>query len=219
MVEYIKVTKGPLAGTEYERKGKRILIPSKSQYQETLKNLAESDNMKTLLAVRMGCELGLSRIEICNAEVSNIDHDHKRGLWIQIAKKVRRGSKKDKTGIIHPNFVMRSREIPINVNLYAFLKNYINRDQKYILIRERGDINKPFKPLNINYLYERSNISWSSHKSRHYFKSQVWSWMMENQRVDPGLLKELLGHKKETTEDYGEYSWDYKLGVIDKVFS
>ncbi len=195
-------------GIIYNRNPKRIIIPSKNQYQETLKNLTELDCMKTLVATRLGCELGLSRIEVCNAEISNIDRDHKRGLWIQVAKKVRRGSK----------FEMRSREIPINVNLYAFLKNYIRQDQKYILVRERGDINKPFSPLHINYLYERSSVPWSSHKSRHYFKNRLYDWMRENRCVDPALVKELMGHHLDVHESYGSISWDYKIEIIDKVF-
>ena len=41
--------------------------------------------------------------------------------------------------------------------------------------------------------------------------------MRENQQVDLGLIKELMGHKKTVTEDYGSYSWDYKRNVIDEV--
>ena len=65
---------------------------------------------------------------------------------------------------------------------------------------------------------EKANIQWSSHKSRHFFKSQIWTWMRENKQVDPGLVKDLMGHKKTVTEIYGPISWDYKCGMVDKVF-
>jgi len=142
----------------------------------------------------------------------------KRGLWIEVAKRVRRGKKKVE-GKKVPIFEMRQREIPINSNLYQLLKTYVKSSQKYILHREKGDITKPFIPRYINTLYEANNIPWSTHRSRHFFKAQVWSWMQKNKQVDIGLLKEYLGHKKDTTENYGVYSWDYKREVLDKVFS
>ena len=36
---------------------------------------------------------------------------------------------------------------------------------------------------------------------------------------DTALLKELMGHKKDTHETYGNYSWDYKCEVLDSTFS
>jgi len=42
--------------------------------------------------------------------------------------------------------------------------------------------------------------------------------MQKNKQVDKGLLQEFLGHQKDTTDDYGEYSWDYKREVLDGVF-
>jgi len=209
MVKQIKVTKGEQAGTVYKREEKRILIPSKQQYQETIKQLSEQNLMTTLIAVRLGCELGMSRIEVCNAEVNNIDRYHKRGLWVEVAKHIKRDGK----------FVMRSREIPINIGLYSLLMNYIDQDTKYVLKRERkGNITKPMQPLQINYLYEQSNIAWSTHKSRHYFKEQLWTWMRNNRQIDSALTKELMGHSKTVDESYGGISWDYKLETIDKVF-
>ena len=113
---------------------------------------------------------------------------------------------------------MRQREIPINSNLYQQLKTYITSSEKYILHRERGNIIKSFIPRYVNTLFEKNSIPWSSNKSRHFFKAQVWSYMMQQGRPDVGLLKEFLGHKKDTTENYGAYSWDYKRKVLDEVF-
>lgn len=198
-------------GIEYNRQEKRILIPSKQQYRDTLKQLTENIQMKALIAVRLGCELGLSRLEICNAEVSNIDRYHKRGLWIDVAKKIRKGKKK-------VEFVMRKREIPVNVGLYGLLNTYIQDNQKFIVQRSKGNINKSMNPLQINYLYDVAGINWSSHKSRHYFKTQVWNWMRKERQIDTALVKELMGHTKSVDENYGEIDWEYKLGVIDAVF-
>lgn len=201
-------------GTSHERKHARILIPSQEQYNDTLKRLTEEQHMKALMAVRLGCECGMSRIEVSNAEVANIDREHKRGLWIQIAKHIK--SKKKKEG--KPIFEMRSREVPIPVSLYGLLTTYMDSNQKYILIREKGDITKPFQPLHINFLYEEAKVPWSSHKSRHYFKNRMMDWMRANRQVDVGLLKELMGHAKDVHESYGSISWDYKRDTIDKVF-
>lgn len=197
-------------GIEYNRQEKRILIPSKTQYRDMLKQLAETNQMKAMVAVRLGCELGISRLEICNAEVSNIDRYHKRGLWLDIAKKIRKGNKAE--------FVMRKREVPVNVGLYALLNTYIQDNLKFIVQRSKGDINKPMNSLQINYLYDIAGISWSTHKSRHYFKTQVWNWMRKERQIDTALVKELMGHTKSVDENYGEIDWEYKLDVIDKVF-
>ena len=200
---------------------KRALVPDKELYIQTLKKLVENDNITTLIAVRLGCELGLTRLEIVNARNSDIDRINKRGLWIEVAKQVRRGSRivKHGKGITKvPIFEMRQREIPINSNLYQLLKTYSTNGQKYILHREKGDMLKPFISRYINTLYESTSIPWSSHKSRHYFKGQVWAWMIKNRQPDPGLLKEFMGHEKTTDENYGVYPWDYKLEVLDKVF-
>lgn len=196
---------------------KRTYIPNSQIYKDVLAKLIEKDDLTTLIAIRMGCEMGLSRIEIVNSRVSDIDRINKRGLWVEVAKRVRRG-KKIVDGEKKSVFKMRQREIPINNSLYQLIKAYANHNQKFILQREKGDITIPFIPRYINTLYELNEVPWSSHKSRHFFKAQVWSWMQKNRQVDPGLLKEYLGHKKSTTENYGEYSWDYKLEVLDKVF-
>lgn len=190
---------------------KRSLIPDHEQYQKILTIFSEHDSnkhLKCFVAVRLGCEMGLSRLEIVNLRVSDIDRFHKRGLWVEIAKKVKRGSK----------FEMRQREIPMNPNLYLFIKTYVDKNQQYILRREKGeDWRKPFIPRYINTLYDDCAVPWSPHKSRHYFKNRVADWMRDSHQVDLGLIKELMGHKKTVTEDYGSYSWDYKRDVIDKV--
>jgi len=196
---------------------KREYVPDLETYRQTLTRLVEANEIKALIAVRIGCEMGLSRIEIVNIRLSDIDRINKRGLWIEVAKRVRRG-RKVVDGKKIPVFQMRQREVPINSNLYQLLKTYSTGSQQFLLHREKGDITKPFIPRYINTLYDSNDIIWSSHKSRHFFKSQVWSWMQKNRQVDSGLMKEYLGHKKDTTESYGAYSWDYKREVLDKVF-
>ena len=197
---------------------KRSLIPSQEQYKQTLTRLIEGGQLTCLVAVRMGCEMGMTRIEIINSRVSDLDRYHKRGLWIERAKKVRRGIKTMEDGTKKVVFEMRKRELPVNPNLYQILKSYINKDQMFILKREKGNFNNPFIPRYINHLYEANEIPWSTHKSRHFFKNMVIDWMRNNRQMDQGLIKDLLGHKKSQTESYGSISWDYKCDVIDKVF-
>jgi hypothetical protein len=197
---------------------KRSYIPEKQEYKNTLTQLIEKGDLTTLIAVRMGCELGMSRIEIVHSRVTDIDRYHKRGLWIETAKQVRRGYTKNKQGKRKPKFEMRKREIPINPSLYQLLKSYVDETQKYILHRKKGNIQKPFSPRYINTLYEQHNIIWSTHRSRHYFKNQVMDWMRRNRQVDEGLIKHYMGHKKSQTQEYGSISWDYMRDVIDQVF-
>jgi integrase len=156
----------------------------------------------------MGCEMGMTRIEIVNARLSDLDRYHNRGLWVEIAKKVKRGSE----------YKARSREIPMNPSLYGLIKGFASKSPVYILYREKGDIMKPLQTRNLNSLYESALIPWSTHKSRHYFANRVKDHMREKQQVDEGLLADLLGHKKTQTQQYGSLSWDYKLRVIDEVF-
>ena len=201
-----------------EKNEKRKYVPNTETYKKTLTSLIEHDQDTTLMCVRMGCEMGMTRIEIVNARVSDMDRYNKRGLWIKVAKAVRRGKKRMEDGTLKPKFEMRSREVPVNPELYQLIKSYADEDQVFILKRKKGKIDIPFAPRYINTLYEKANIPWSSHKSRHFFKSQIWAWMRENRQVDPGLVKDLMGHKKTVTEIYGSISWDYKCGVVDKVF-
>jgi len=187
---------------------KRTLIPSNEQYQTTIKELTDRNLFRTLIAVRMGCEMGLSRLEILNAKLSDLDRIHQRGLWIEIAKKVNRG------GI----FQARSREIPVNSSLYALIKGFSSNGSIYILQRQKGDNRKPLQTRNLNSLYETANIPWSTHKSRHYYKNRIIDWMRTNRQVDFELIADLMGHKKTQTQQYGSISWDYKLKTIDEVF-
>lgn len=185
-------------------------IPSRQQYKETCIKLAEEDHLTTLIAVQMGCEMGMTRLECCNARFSNLDRFHDRGLWVEIAKRIRCSNSDGQK--------MRSREIPIPPNLYMNLKSYILEGQKYILRRKIGDWKKPFSPRYINNLYERHGVFWSSHASRHFFKNCIWDYMRKNKAVDTALVKKLMGHTLNVFESYGSISWDYKREVIDNTF-
>lgn len=199
-------------GIIYEREEKRgkETIPSKQQYTETIKELSTKKEWDVLLVVRMGCEMGMSRQDIVNAEIKNIDRHHPRGLWIETSKRVKRKGK----------YEMRSREVPINSSLYSFIQNYIDSNNKYILKRKKGNILKPNSEQKINELYEKGNIFWSPHKSRHYFRTQLKMWMRQQRSVDEELVDSLMGHQpKEAREMYGVIDWSYKQEVIDKVFN
>jgi len=197
---------------------KRTYVPDKTVYHTTLQRLIEDDNMMTtLIAIRLGCELGMTRLEIVNAKVNDLDRINRRGLSVEVAKRVRRGTTK-KNGVKIPKFQMRQREIPVNSSLYQLLKAYVRGSGVYILQRERGDDDKPFHVDMINKMYDSAKIPWGTHKSRHYFKSQVWAWMIRNRRPDEAVLKELMGHKKDVHQSYGEYPWDYKLEIVDGTF-
>lgn len=187
---------------------KRTLIPSNEQYQTTIKALTDKQLFRTLIAVRMGCEMGMSRLEICNARLSDLDRIHPRGLWVEIAKRVNRG------GV----FQARSREIPVNSGLYALIKGFSSNGSIFILHREKGDANDLLQTRNLNSLYDLAAIPWSTHKSRHYYKNRVLDWMRTNKQVDFELIADLLGHKKTQTQQYGSISWDYKIKTIDEVF-
>lgn len=197
---------------------KRTYIPTREEYRQTVARLVEEKDLDALIVMRLGCELGMSRIEIVNTKISDIDRINKRGLWVEVAKQVRRGFKQGRGGKRKPNFEMRQREIPINTGLYQLLISYMNNSQVYLLKRHKGDKKKAFTPRYINSIYERAEISWSSHRSRHFFKNQLKDWMRKNRQIDDELVKEYLGHKKDTTELYGSLSWDYKCEVLDKVF-
>lgn len=198
---------------------KRSKIPTRQEYVDMVKTLTERKDLDTLIVLRMGAELGMTRLEIVNARVSDIERLNKRGLWIDVAKKVRRGTRKTKKGRKKPLMVMRQREVPINTSLYQLLISYVDKEhQTFIMKREKGDMTKNFTPRYINTIYERAGIPWSPHRSRHFYKNRIWDWMREQHQPDEGLVSELLGHKKTQTQDYGSISWDYKLEVIDKVF-
>ena len=196
---------------------KRTLIPSNEQYQAVIKDLTDKNLFRTLIAVRLGCEMGMTRLEIVNARLSDLDRYHNRGLWVEIAKKVHRGNK-IVDGVKTAQFQARSREIPMNTSLYALVKGFASKSPVYLLYREKGDIMKPLQTRNLNSLYTVAEIPWSTHKSRHYFANRMKDYMREKHQVDEGLLADLLGHKKTQTQQYGSLSWDYKQRVIDEVF-
>jgi integrase len=196
---------------------KRTLIPSNEQYQTVIKDLTDKNLFRTLIAVRLGCEMGMTRLEIVNARLSDLDRYHNRGLWVEIAKKVHRGNKII-DGKKTAQFQARSREIPMNTSLYALVKGFASKSPVYLLYREKGDIMKPLQTRNLNSLYTVAEIPWSTHKSRHYFANRMKDYMREKHQVDEGLLADLLGHKKTQTQQYGSLSWDYKQRVIDEVF-
>jgi len=204
-------------GITYERKKMRgsETIPDKELYKQTISRLATDGLWDCLIAVRMGCEMGLARIDIVNAEVKNINRNHPRGMWIEISKLVRRGGSKEK-----PIYKMRSRDIPINPSLYSVMMNYIEKDSKYILKRKKGEMTKPFGVQRINDLYKEGEIPWSTHKSRHYFKTELKDWLRANKTMDDEFVNSLMGHKpKGASEMYGIMKWEYKQEVIDKAFS
>lgn len=158
--------------------------------------------------------MGMTRLEIVNAKVSNLDINYARGLWVDNAKRVEDGK------IIYE---MRSRDIPVNQSLYIILKNYIEEDQVYILRRKTGDKdwNKPFNVHHIDDLYHSHGISWNSHSSRPFFKNAILNWQRRNQQIDYPVLKSLIGGQeieKEIEELYGRISWNYKKEVIDNTF-
>lgn len=186
------------------------LIPSQEKYREICTKLLEEKHMKVLIAVRMGCELGTSRLECVNARVSDLDRFHSRGLWIEIAKKIKHG--KD-------DWRMRSREIPVNPSLYLLLKEYIEEEQVYILRRKFGDWATPFIPHYINDLYYRYGVPWNTHASRHFFKNAIVDWQRRNRQMDYTVTKSLMGHSLNGGhEQYGSISWNYKKEVIDNTF-
>lgn len=188
------------------------------EYRKTIARLVDEDAMTELIAVRLGCECGMPRQEIVNALKIDVDKINKRGLWVGVAKKIYRGKHKTENGKREKKMEMRTREVPININLYQLLKVYTESSDIYILHRERGDPTKPFHVDMIDKWYYERNIPWATHHSRHFFKSQVWAWMIRNRRPDDTCLKEIMGHVKNVHESYGTYPWDYKLEIVDGVF-
>ncbi len=199
---------------------KNEYIPDRDTYIQTLDALSQLKDMTPLVIVRLGCEMGLTRLEIVNLKVDDVDVPYSRALNISVAKRVRRGAKMIDGKKVR-QFKMRTRKVPINLSLYQVLKAYITdaNSNIYLLHRSKGNYLKPFIPRYINYIYKYHDIKWSPHKSRHYFKSQVWSWMMQNNQPDRALLQEMMGHQKDVHDSYGAYSWDYMCSVVDKTFS
>jgi len=187
-------------------------MPSTSLYNETWKKLIKKDDIRTALIVRLAGECGLCRIEIANLMVSNIDRHHNRGLWVELAKRIRgRYARQSK---------MRQREVPINSRLYGFLQQHVDTNQKYVIPRESGNYDKSFHPQHLNYFVaKKNNLPFTIHHLRHYFKTMVWQWMIRNKQPDIAVLKSFLGHTLTVHESYGKYTWDYKLELVDKSFA
>lgn len=176
-----------------------------------MKKLIEEGIVRTATICRLAAEGGMCRIEIVNARTDLLDSTHKRGLDLAIAKRIRGKQAKESH--------MRTRCIPLNVSLYKWLLDNLDLKQTYIIPRFKGNFNKPFNPRHLDNLFENNNLPFTIHQLRHYFKSRVWEWMIRNKQPDVGVVKEIMGHKKTVHEAYGNYSWDYKLKIVDKVFA
>lgn len=204
-------------GIVYQRKKHADIqssIPSKEQYLTTLNKLVTNGSTQCYLVLRLGCECGLSRYDIVNLETKNVDLKHQRSLWVETSKRVNRGTKEK------PDYRMRSREVPLNQNLYAYIQTQLNPDYKYLVhkLRKR-DVQKPYDVYYMNKLYEKSGVPWSTHISRHYFRTMVKTWMREQTSVDEELVDAFMGHKpRDARAHYGMIDWNYKVKVIDKVF-
>lgn len=86
----------------------------------------------------------------------NLDRHHTHGLWIEKVKKVKKGSKN--------NYEMRSREVPVNSNLYLLLKAYLDTSPGSFVINRMCYTNMqlPLTPRNINTIFDKHlNIPWS----------------------------------------------------------
>jgi len=190
-------------------------IPSTILYKDILKELIEKDNIRTAFVVLLAGTCGLRRIEIANVKTCNIGSN--RGLLIDVTKRTcgRWHGVRAKEGRMH------HRIVPINRYCYNFLMSNIDINQKYIIkrmIRKKGrHYDTPIHPYHLDYIAR--NLPFTILQLRHYFKATIWEWMIRNKQPDIALLKEYLGHKKNVTESYGKYSWEYKLEVIDKAFA
>lgn len=185
-------------------------IPSTRIYEDTLDLLNEKEDIRTVIICRLAAEGSCSRIEIANAKIEEIDSTYKRGLELSVAKRVKGKHAKESH--------MRTRCIPLNYSLYNYLLNHLDLNQTYVISRRRGDLNKAFNSRHINYFLENANLSFTAHHLRHYFRTKVWEWMVKNRQQDVGILKQLMGHSLSVSESYHQYSWHYKLELVDKVF-
>jgi len=185
-------------------------IPGIDVYKEVLEELEKKD-IRCAIICRLAAETSMCRIEIVNARIDHIDLTHERGLDLLIAKKIK--GRQAKEG--H----MRIRCIPLNISLYRWLQENLDFEQTYIIPRIKGDLNKPFEPRQMNNIFYKHELPFTVHQLRHYFRAQVWTWMIENKQPDIGVVKEIMGHKKTVHESYGRYSWKYKLKIVDAVFA
>jgi len=189
-------------------------MPSTILYKDTLRELIERDDIRATLIARLAGECGLHRIEITNVKTCNIGSN--RGLLIDVTKRVR-GRWHDvrtKEGWMH-------RVVPINRDFYTFLTSNIDTNQKYIIKRmvrkKGGHYDTSLHPYHLDHIAR--DFPFTMLQLRYYFKATIWVWMMRNKQPDIALLKEIMGNKKDITEAYGNYPWEYKLKVIDKAFA
>lgn len=186
-------------------------VPTKQQYTKTLQDI--SDDLRGTVIVRLLCECGIAREEVVNLERGNLNRFHPRGLWIEKAKRIKKGKK----------YEMRSREVPLNSSLYTLLQAYLStHTSPYIIDRARhGAKPEPLTPRMINTVFEKMGVKWSPHDCRHFFRSQVRRWMLHDSHMgyDVQMIKEIMGHVLNVHEKYGgETDFECKLKVVDKVF-
>ena len=63
------------------------------------------------------------------------------------------------------------------------------------------------------------NSSRACYDCRHFFRSQVRSWMIKEKQIDIKEIKEIMGHILQVHEKYGgESPFEYKLEIVDSVF-
>ena len=187
-------------------------VPTWNQYKKELSRI--SGDIRGTIIVRLLSECGIAREELAYALRINLDRHHTRGLWIEKAKKVKKGAKS--------NYEMRSREVPVNSSLYPLLKAYLDISPGSFVINRMRNTNMqlPLTPRNINTIFDKHlNIPWSPHDCRHFFRSQVRFWMIKEKQIDIQVIKEIMGHTLEVHEKYGgESPFEYKLDIVDSVF-
>lgn len=186
--------------------------PTNNQYKQTLSGI--SGDLRTTVIIRLLSETGMAREEIVNIKRSDLNRFHPRGLWVEKAKRIKKGSKKV--------YEMRSREVPLNSSLYTLLTAYLDtHTSPYVIDRLRQtDKAKPLTPRAINTLFELHDIKWSPHDCRHFFRSQVRRWMIDERRIDIQVIKEIMGHVLDVSERYGgDSDFDYKIEIVDSVFA
>jgi integrase len=190
-------------------------VPDKEQYKETLAKI--SGDLRTTVVVRLMSECGMAREEVVNLTRDNTNRFHNRGIWIEKAKSINKGKKKDKKVV----YEMRSREVPINAGLYTLLIAYIGSHTSPFLIDRlrHSKVPKPLTPRMVNTIFANADIKWSPHDCRHFFRAQVRKQMIKERSIDTQVIKEIMGHVLDVHEKYGgESDFEYKLEIVDKVF-
>lgn len=188
-------------------------VPIEEQYKKTLADV--SHDLRTTIIIRLMSETGMAREELVNLKRSDFNRYHPRGLWIEKAKKIKKGRKEV--------YEMRSREVPINSGLFTLLNAYLDTHTSPLIIDRlraaKGSFVIPLEPQAINKIFTKYDVKWSPHDCRHYFKSQVQSWMRKNRCIDFPVIKEIMGHVLDVSEKYGGGGdFEYKLKIVDSVF-